>query len=220
MFLVAYSAKSKSITQEMMHDCGLCPMECHSLEYDGFKYSYVKLYRRVREGQIRAFMLHAINNFGVEQDDEDDTTGSGKRSLIVGEKKSNTLIVHPVIRLIKANLSNPDSTIEIESWKDEEGTGSAKRVLGKRFKTTEMGEGADEGGSEASEELAAVKTKLQRTKTDVRNLAGENDDLIEKNMEFQKEIKKLEAENDFLTKECKELKEKLRDCSSPASEPV
>lgn len=189
MFLVAYSSKSKTINQEMMRECGLSPMECHSLEYQGFKYSYVKLYKRVRAGQIRAFMLHAINKFGVEQDDD-------VQSLVTAEKKSNALVVHPVLRLIRAKISNPASDYEMESWKDE---GGSAKMMGKRFKVVEPGE------------VANAAKELQRVNAELDNLAEENDDLIDKNVALKEDIKKLESKNHTLETKCAELRKRLQD---------
>lgn len=138
MFLVAYSASSKSITHEMMQECGLCPMECHSLEYDGFKYSFVKLYRSAREGTIKAFMLHAVDLHGV----------------VAEEMGVGTLSNHPAMLRIKAKLTNPAaSTDVIESWKDGD-AGVIKTSLNKRFKRS----ASDTNTSELDKAHARIKS--------------------------------------------------------------
>jgi len=220
MFLVAYSAKSKTITQEMMNESGLCPMECHSLEYDGFKYSFVKLYRRAREGQIKAFMLHAINKYGVEQDGEEEMLSNGNKPIILGEKKSNALVVHPVLQIIKSKLSNPASSAEVETWKDDEGGPVlSKTRLAKQFRTVE-------DDALHAKELRAAKRTIKSIESENIQLASENDDLIEQcqklkeeNKNLNKRCRKLEERCETLEDLSEELKKKLRDNRPLTSNP-
>ena len=153
MFLVAYGATSKTVTQEMMQGSGLCPMECHSLEHDGFKYSYMKLYKRVREGQIKAFMLHAITEHGVEQEDEADMLSKGIKAIVSCEKKSNAAFAeHPAMQRIRAKLASPSSCeTALESWKDSDST---KARLIKRFDE-------EEGGRARKADLRAKYIQLE-----------------------------------------------------------
>ena len=106
----------------MMMDYGLCPTECHSLEHeDGFKYSFVKLLRRAREGQIRDFMLYAIKERGVDQEDADVMLSRGVQPVISGGRQSNALVVHPVLIIIRDKLASPQShpSVVLESWVDK-----------------------------------------------------------------------------------------------------
>jgi hypothetical protein len=169
MFLVAYSATSKSITHEMMMETGLCPMECHSLQYDGFKYSFVKLYRRAREGQIKAFMLHALNKHGVEQIDEEDLNGT--KQITTGARKSSTFSEHPALIRIKANISDP-SACDMESWKDD---GVVKTRLGKRFNEESAAEDKTvQLTSELEDAKKRIKELEEKLERNTRTKSGKN----------------------------------------------
>ena len=188
MFLVAYSATSKTITQEMMQESGLCPMECHSLEYDGFKYSFVKLYKRAREGQIKAFMLHAITTHGVEQDDEVEMLNKGTRAIVSCEKKSSMAFAeHPAMQRIRAKLANPSTETAIESWKDATAP-TKKRLIG------QFVDNADEETSKASmvrmvSELEATKKAHKDLETRYIQLESDNHHLQEKYHNVKKELR-------------------------------
>jgi hypothetical protein len=167
----------------MMQESGLCPMECHSLEYDGFKYSFVKLYKRAREGQIKAFMLHAITTHGVEQDDEVEMLNKGTKAIVSCEKKSSIAFAkHPAMQRIRAKLANPSTETAIESWKDA--TASTKKRLIGQF-------GDHEEMSKASmvKELEDTKKAHQDLETRYIQLESDNRNLQEKYHSVKKELR-------------------------------
>ena len=134
IWLLTYRATSPSIDRKMMEDAGgLSPTECHTLpaSVEGYKITFVKLLRRVREKQVQAFMRWARIERGVECGDDEEV-----KPIIGAERNGGVLANHPDMRRIRLLLAAGNPASEMESWTESVEESTSTRLL-KRFRDTD-----------------------------------------------------------------------------------
>ena len=134
IWLLTYRATSPSIDRKMMEDAGgLSPTECHTLpaSVEGYKITFVKLLRRVREKQVQAFMRWARIERRVECGDDEEV-----KPIIGAERNGGVLANHPDMRRIRLLLAAGNPASEMESWTESVEESTSTRLL-KRFKDTD-----------------------------------------------------------------------------------